>query len=52
MGLHDDHDVLGQPVLRTWDLTSNSTRYDKMVAAPSDHDLFVVYGQHGHPLRP
>lgn len=36
----NDYDVpLGQPPIRNWELNSNSTRYDHLVAAPSDTDL-------------
>ena len=30
---------LNRPVIREWELTSNSTHYDKLVAAPSDETL-------------
>jgi hypothetical protein len=33
----------GQPFLRQWELQSNSTRYERLVAAPSDHDLRVMW---------
>ena len=36
-------DYLGQPPLRTWNLTSNSTRYDRIVAAPSDETLVLMW---------
>jgi hypothetical protein len=31
--------VKGRPQLRIWELNENSTRYEKMMAAPSDEDL-------------
>ena len=34
---------LGQPTLRKWELDSSSTRYDKLMAAPSDHALFTMW---------
>jgi hypothetical protein len=33
----------GQPSLRQWELDSNSTRWDKLIAAPSDHALFTMW---------
>jgi hypothetical protein len=34
---------LGQPPLRIWELDSNSTRYDRIVAAPSDEVLQLMW---------
>ena len=34
---------LGQPAIRQWELNDNSTRYDRLEAAPSDHDLFIMW---------
>ena len=34
---------LGQPPLRVWELTSNSTRYDRYVAAPSDATMHQMW---------
>lgn len=34
---------LGQPPLRSWELTSNSSRYDRLVAAPSDETLELIW---------
>ena len=43
----DDNDgegvSLGQPVLRQWELTSESTRYENIVAAPSDEQLHTMW---------
>lgn len=40
---HDDsHDAGGSAILRQWELNSNSTRYDRIQAAPSDGDLLVM----------
>jgi hypothetical protein len=33
----------GQPPLRIWELNENSTRYDNLVAAPSDEDLIQYW---------
>mmetsp|Transcript_2943 Transcript_2943/g.4985 ORF Transcript_2943/g.4985 Transcript_2943/m.4985 type:complete len:522 (-) Transcript_2943:87-1652(-) len=38
-----DDVALGQPVLRFADLNDNSTRYDHLVAAPSDDDLVKAW---------
>jgi hypothetical protein len=35
--------ILGRPPLRQWELTSNSTRYDQSVAAPSDEEMHVMW---------
>ena len=43
MSSHDRDVPLGQPPLRQWELDSSSTRYDKLVAAPSDHDLRLIW---------
>jgi hypothetical protein len=34
---------LGQPALREWELDSSSTRYDRLIAAPSDDALFTMW---------
>ena len=34
---------LGRPPLRLWELNDNSTRYDRLVAAPSDDDLRLMW---------
>lgn len=34
---------IGQPALRSWELNENSTRYDKVLAAPSDGDLKIMW---------
>jgi hypothetical protein len=34
---------LGQPALRVWELDSSSTRYDRLIAAPSDDVLFTMW---------
>jgi hypothetical protein len=34
---------LGQPPLRVWELNENSTRYDHMIAAPSDGQLHFMW---------
>lgn len=33
----------GQPVLREWQLTSNSTRYEQLIAAPSDETMHTMW---------
>ena len=35
--------VKGRPPLRVWELTSNSTRYDNLLAAPSDRVLHAMW---------
>ena len=39
----EESHIRGRPPLRTWDLDSNSTRYERIVAAPSDHDLRIMW---------
>lgn len=34
---------LGRPVLRQWELTAESSKYEKSIAAPSDHDLVLMW---------
>ena len=34
---------LGRPPIRIWELNENSTRYDQIVAAPSDSDLVIMW---------
>ena len=37
------HVPLGQPTIREWELNSDSTRYDRLQAAPSDSDLVIMW---------
>lgn len=39
----DGHSSDSSDILRRWDLNSNSTRYDRLRAAPSDHDLRIMW---------
>jgi len=44
--LEDADDVvvpLNLPKIRIWDIHENSTHYDKMVAAPSDRDMYLMW---------
>jgi len=34
---------LGQPPLRQWEVNENTTRYERLQAAPSDHDLVLMW---------
>ena len=34
---------LGKPTIRQWELDGNSTRYDRLQAAPSDDDLVIMW---------
>jgi hypothetical protein len=39
----DEAWVKGRPSIRVWDINENSTRYDKLLAAPSDDDLHKIW---------
>lgn len=41
--MQTDSTPLNVPPLRVWDLNENSTRYDRIVAAPSDEALFRMW---------
>lgn len=36
-------DQLGRPEIRSWEVTSNTTRYEKLLAAPSDEALRIMW---------
>ena len=37
------HVPLGQPTLRVWEINENSTRYERLQAAPSDDKLIIMW---------
>lgn len=39
----DENVPLGQVTIRQWEITANSTRYERLQAAPSDDDLITMW---------
>lgn len=41
--MHHESVPLGQPTVRVWEINENTTRYDRIQAAPSDDDLMIMW---------
>jgi hypothetical protein len=43
MSQEDDDTPLNLPTIRVWEIDENSTHYDKMIAAPSDEEMKLMW---------